>query len=171
MRCSRWQVDISAYVDGSLEPEKRLAVVSHMEGCPDCTAFCLEQQRLARFLQSACPELDPPAVVWQRIQAKVGSRQPVRGRLDLWSFFDLLPFPKTAYAIAAIFLVLIVGLVSSVQYRSREESKRYLAELDAFTMETRGNPFLKDFGTENPFFGFAGIESDNPFNGLGSVRK
>ena len=73
--------------------------------------------------------------------------------------------------IAALFLVLIVGLISLDQYRSREESARYLAELDAFTLETRGNPFLKDFGIENPFFRFPGVESDNPFNGLGSVTK
>ena len=66
---------------------------------------------------------------------------------------------------------MVIGLVSLDQYRGHNEDARYLAELDAFTLEARGNPFMEDFSTENPFFGFARVESNNPFNGLGSVTK
>ena len=47
------------YLDGRLDPETRLAVESHLAGCPDCAARLRRQQSVVRFLQETALD-DPP---------------------------------------------------------------------------------------------------------------
>ena len=47
------------YLDGQLDPDSRVAVESHLAGCPDCAARLRKQQSVVRFLQET-PLYDPP---------------------------------------------------------------------------------------------------------------
>jgi anti-sigma factor RsiW len=47
------------YLDGRLDPDTRLAVESHLAGCPECTARLRQQQSVVRILQET-PLYDPP---------------------------------------------------------------------------------------------------------------
>jgi anti-sigma factor RsiW len=58
------------YLDGRLDERTRLAVESHLAGCPDCAARLRTQQSVVRFLQET-PLDDPPEDLEYRAIGKI----------------------------------------------------------------------------------------------------
>jgi anti-sigma factor RsiW len=98
--------ELSALLDGALDPAARQAVESHLAGCPACRA---EHRRLQGALAAlarlpAAPEPSP----WfeTRLAARL-ARAPRRGLLGRWSGWRLA-VPATGLAAALLAGVLLV---------------------------------------------------------------
>jgi anti-sigma factor RsiW len=167
MKCSDWRLDISAYLDGNLEPSGCQAVEEHLGVCPECSSFYAEQEELTLALRRGLPDLEPPSRIWQQIESQLES-QPTPG---FWNLADLFRMPRLGYAGAALVLVLMMGLFLSDFPGTVGEEERYLAELDAYNIEVRGNPFLAEVGTENPFMNLGQFGTETPFERLGGRQQ
>jgi anti-sigma factor RsiW len=56
--CERHQMDLSAWLDGEIDPHTMQATLDHLLDCPDCTRFYRE----ARGLQAIVERLEPATV-------------------------------------------------------------------------------------------------------------
>jgi len=167
MNCSDWRLDISAFLDGNLELSRSDALEQHLVECVECSSFLAEQKELDLTFQTALPNLEPPTRIWQGIEARLVSQPKPR----FWDFSDLLRMPRLGYAGAALVVILMFGLLIFDKPDSVGEEARYLAELEAFSIEVKGNPFLADVQTENPFMKLGKFGSGNPFQQLGGSQQ
>ena len=172
MNCSNWKRDISAWLDGSLSPEKVKKVRLHLETCPDCTSFRAELSQVDEVFESARQvELNPPPFMWQRIQARIQEQEETlssqSSRGGLLAGFGI---PQLRYAIGASLLLLVTGVVAIRTRSPQSIDPESLTQLDSYTMEVSGNPFLIQSGEQNPFFGLSQQEPGNPFE-LGGVTQ
>ncbi len=172
MNCSSWKRDISAWLDGALPPGKVEEMRLHIETCPDCARLHAELTPVSEVFESARQvELDPPPFMWQRIQARIQEQEEIRSsqssRSGLLAWFGI---PQLRYALGASLLLLVTGVVA-IQTRSPQSiDPDSLMQLDSYTMEVSGNPFLRQSGEQNPFFGLSQQEPGNPFE-LGGVTQ
>jgi hypothetical protein len=121
------------------------------------------------LLSAALPDREPPDSIWLGIEERLAV-VPVTGEKTspIWGLFGWLRVPQLGYAMAAVLFCLLVGLF---MVQKPVDDSRYLAELEAFTIEVKGNPFQEKMGTENPFFQLSHSGSDNPFEGLGGSKQ
>jgi len=169
MSCSEWCLDISAYLDGNLESARSRSVERHLKECAACASFYAEQHELNQVLRATLPDLEPPPQIWHRIEAQLVSRPAVAKVPKPWNLLGLFRIPRLGYAGAV--LVLMVGLFIFDTPSTGGDDERYLAELEAFSIEVKGNPFLRDVQAENPFFKLGQYESGNPFERLGGSQQ
>ena len=59
---------LNDYVDGALGPADQVGVARHLEQCAACALLVAQLQHIVRDARSLRP-MDPPAQVWERIQA------------------------------------------------------------------------------------------------------
>ena len=167
MSCSEWHLQISAYIDGSLRSVESDALREHLQICADCAAFYKDHLTLHRTFQTELPDLDPPPRIWSRIEEQLSTQTKTAS----WDFSKLFRMPRLGYAGAAFVFFLAVSLYLSDSPDSVEDEMRYLAELDAFQIEVKGNPFLQDIQAENPFMKLGQYETGNPFKRLGGSQQ
>lgn len=167
MNCSERQLDISAYLDGSLDPVRNSAVEKHMAECADCASFYTEHLELNELFQAAVPDRQPPERIWHRLEAQLAEDQRAVAVSRTWDFRNLFRMPQLGYAGALCVLVLMVGLFLIDTPGTGSDEQRYLAELEAFNIEVEGNPFLGDIRAENPFLKLGQFDAGNPFERLG----
>ena len=77
--CQEHEMELSAFADGELEPERRMALESHLEGCEDCRAELEGFGRLASVLRESDAEAleDFPQVsLWPAIAGALATGQP-----------------------------------------------------------------------------------------------
>ena len=168
MDCSKWSADISAYLDGSLEPARTPALLEHLEVCPECASFYQEHLRITQLFSAALPDQDPPESIWLGIESRLATGPALEERPFRWNFIGWFRVPQLGYALAAAVVCVLVGLVL---LQKPEDNSKYLAELEAYTIEVQGNPFQERMGTENPFLQLSHFESGNPFEGLGGSKQ
>lgn len=172
MNCSKWRPEISAWIDGALSSGKAEEVRLHIRTCPECTRLHGELSLVGEVLESARKsELDPPPFMWQRIQARIQEQEEARipdtGRRGLLEWFGI---PQLRYAVGASLLLIVTGVVA-IRTRAPESlDPDGLIQLDSYTMEVSGNPFLTQSDEQNPFFGLGQQEPGNPFE-IGGVTK
>ena len=70
--CEEIQPYLSEYVDGTLSPERRGTVASHVAACGLCRETARDFERLRDAARSLGP-IAPPALVWQNIAASLPS--------------------------------------------------------------------------------------------------
>ncbi len=99
MNCDRVQENLSAYLDGELDPEEENALRLHLEGCTTCSAQ-LESLRSTVRLVGSLPRIDAPAALMQRLQRATAGRRPA---------FRLLN-PAAVLTGAALVLVALVAV-------------------------------------------------------------
>ncbi len=166
MSCERWQVDISAWLDGALSPAEEARLGAHLQSCGECSRFLAIQRRLGTAL-SAAEKLGPPPGLWLRLEAELRRRPETRVAARR-SFWNWLQIPQWAYAAASALLLVLSGIVAvRMQEPAPAAPDRWLAELDSFSIQASGNPFMAPIDDENPFFDFARNPRGNPFKGGG----
>ncbi len=166
-RCN-WSIEISAYLDGNLKSAKLPSVEKHLRECAECASFCAEQRKLNQILVAALPDLEVPPQIWSRIEVQLEAGPSKVTGLRFW---DLLRIPRLSYAAASLVLLLAVFLFIFVTPNRGDEEERMLAELEAFSLEVEGNPFLRDVQADNPFFQFSQDNSGNPFERVGGGQR
>ncbi len=77
MNCDKAQENLSAYLDGELDPGEAGALKEHLEGCSACSAE-LESLRSTVALVRSLPRAQAPAVLRQRVMSATGRRAPAR---------------------------------------------------------------------------------------------
>lgn len=167
MSCENLKPLMTAWIDGRCDAQLEAQLKEHLQQCASCAAFYQEQQHLTRLLQSPDLEVEPPAWVWTRISAQLESA-PQLGSSGFWNdLVAVFRVPSLRYAAVAIlcFLMISAGLLRVG--RPDMSDDLMLAQLEAYKIETAGNPFelapLVD-KTENPFFSFDSL-GNNPFGG------
>ncbi len=170
MSCPTRREDILAWLDRSLDPDRAQALRAHLEDCPACSRFHVEQLEFGRLLESAAEvRLEPPARIWHRIESELAAGQaagfPARTLLDLFRL------PRFAYGFAAFVLLALTALVAIQTRDTGLAADEVLARLDAFSIQTSGNPFLTPpMEAQNPFFILERDEPDNPFQPGGGLK-
>ncbi len=101
MRCQDYKEMISAHVDGALASEERLAVRSHLDGCPKCTQmFHWETQMRTALKRKLSPLAARPALKARVLDQLEGTRTE-----------GVFGWPYLAHGLAAAFALLIIVAV------------------------------------------------------------
>src|SRR5262245_33158238 len=77
--CQENEIALSALADGELDPERRLALESHLEGCPGCRAEFEGFGRLSSALRENDAEIlegFPQISLWPAIAEALEAAQP-----------------------------------------------------------------------------------------------
>ncbi len=160
MKCESWKIQISAYLDGALDGIASDAVLRHIESCQECRRFHQDNSALSSLLSDRVEGKTPSPFAWNKIERRitVGENQK-----SSQSFLDYFRLPRMAYGLASA--LVLISLATLLQLRGpSDEDIQLLAEMDAYTISAKGNPFLERAILEgdNPFFRFeSGL--DNPF--------
>ncbi len=98
MDCQDYKEMISAHVDGALSSEERLAVRSHLDGCPKCTQmFHWETQMRSALKRKLSPIAARPALRARVLDQLEGTRKE-----------GLFGWPYLAHGLAAAFALLLI---------------------------------------------------------------
>jgi anti-sigma factor RsiW len=172
MNCAKWQIEISALLDGALSNPEERAVRRHVRDCSICRTFLAEHQDLTYQVERAAAlRIDPPQRIWARIEAETRRRQLAAAqRPSSWNPFAWLRTPQLGYALSAAMVLLLAGLLAVQTDSTGSPDPGLLAELDAFTLQTGDNPFLQPVEEGNPFFAPGLDDTGNPFKGGGVSR-
>lgn len=164
MKCEFWKQEISAMLDGALDAREKARVDRHLSGCDECRDFFEHHSRLTRFIRNSALAVDPPEILWQKIENKIAVQSPQTERPSaLEPILAWLRVPNVAYGLAAALLLAFTGLVAIRTQDSSLMESRDIAALEAYTIDVSGNPFLSDKVPENPFFDLDEREPANPF--------
>ena len=161
MKCENWKIQISAYLDGALDTAESQAVLQHIESCRECRTFHEETLALSSLFSVRAEGKSPSPFIWNKIERRITAQEETKNRL---SFLDFFRLPRMAYGMASA--MLLIALVALVQLRGPSvENRQLLAEMDAYTIQAEGNPFLArtSLESDNPFFRYK-AGSVNPFN-------
>jgi hypothetical protein len=154
MNCIERHIDISAYLDGALEKSREAELLLHLEGCRDCREFYEEHHKMDALITDVYEDIEIPDRIWNRIEINLEERKNKGERSWLAGFFSHFEIPQLAYGFAALLLFGLASLLALQVYDEFSAHPSYLAELDSFTVDIQGNPFLEvdknDQG--NPFW-------------------
>lgn len=84
MRCFDVQVELEAYVDGELSPERLALLERHLTGCEGCQAELAYLQEVVAALET-WPLVAEPAQLTARVMARVRPRPVLPGFRIRWS--------------------------------------------------------------------------------------
>ena len=84
MRCFDVQVELEAYVDGELNPERAALLERHLAGCEGCQAELARLQAVVAALET-WPLVAEPAQLTARVMAQVRQRPALPGFRIYWS--------------------------------------------------------------------------------------
>jgi predicted anti-sigma-YlaC factor YlaD len=154
--CQQFRPQLSALADQNLEPEQRTEVEEHLDSCSDCSKFLQQELELVQLLGSERFQLEPPPIIWNRIQEQLQSSELPRWRWVFGQIQDAFQVSELRYAFASLVLLLMLSAVFVDSGSKLGPDPQILAHLDSYTVEVKGNPF------------WAGIEDarelrDNPF--------
>jgi len=84
MTCAELEILLCDYADGTLRPEERAALESHLAGCPGCTQLAADIAGVTAFIETVAI-VEPPAELVTRILHQIpDGRQNQSGR-SFWS--------------------------------------------------------------------------------------
>ncbi len=154
--CQHFRPQLSALADHNLEPEYRTQVEEHLASCSGCSGFLKQELEFVDLLGGERFQLEPPPLIWNRIQAQLQSSEPARWRWVLGQIQEAFQLHELRYAFASLVLLLMLSAVFLDSGSKLGPNPQILAHLDSYTVEVKGNPF------------WAGIEDarelrDNPF--------
>ncbi len=159
MSCQQRRIQIVARLDNSLEAAEELGLVRHLDACDPCSRFHAEQCALQSLLVEGAPELEPPARLWIRIQNQIDLVHPAVEAETRPAWLDWLALPAWKPAWAALGLMLVLSLPLFTLQESVDSAA--LAELNAFHIDAKENPFLSEV--------IAPVDG-NPFENLGGLK-
>ena len=174
MNCEGWRIQIVALVGGSCEPREIPKVERHLSACASCQSFYREQLEFSALLGSPEMEATPPEHLWYRIESRLERVEAPAGwtsRLSGW--LDVWRFPALRYSAVSSSVLLLASLLFLSIRDSGQDNQRLLAQLDAYEMTVKGNPFLDRLGSaptpSNPFFSMEPMRV-NPFQAKGNQQ-
>ena len=68
MSCAE-TLSTQAFIDGEITGAEALAIERHIEGCPDCQAFCADAAALSDAIRTHAPRYAAPAALRRRVEA------------------------------------------------------------------------------------------------------
>lgn len=77
MTCEGIEGQLSALIDGDLDPKTKAAVQEHLQGCPDCRELLEDLQQIVRASQEL-PPISPPDWLYAAIRHQVHGQQTHR---------------------------------------------------------------------------------------------
>ena len=116
MSCEPFEVEISALVDGELEPDRVLPVVDHVAGCPDCRRFFLDARRLDAVVAPTRDTAPAPVELWPGIAAAGGLARRPPWALPRWAL------AAAAMAFGALGLWTVLSVAGAAPGTSRIET-------------------------------------------------
>ena len=113
MRCQKVQQDLSAFLDGVVPPDERVAMEAHLRGCPECQGALTRLRRLSSLLENI-PAPPVPVGFSERLMARAYQRQPQRHGLRILPsgpvvFWRNMPASRRVAAVAMVVVGLAVG--------------------------------------------------------------
>ena len=86
MNCHETQELLHAYLDGELDVVSDVALIHHMDQCPECAQAYRNQQALRAALRTSALAFPPPEHLEQRVRSAVrrASRTDTRIRVWIW---------------------------------------------------------------------------------------
>ena len=164
MECEGTKVQVSTLLDANLDIEQVKELEGHLESCPSCAQFYEEQLELSKLLQVAENfQLEPPPAIWQRIDSQISAATER-------SSFLFFPHFNLRYALAGVVVLILVAASVLSLFTTRQEERLLLAELESYTLEVEGNPFLSQIGLKDPLFDLNGQLGENPFDKWRSIQ-
>ena len=127
MVCEVWKSQLDTYVDGELLENQSRALDSHVRNCASCAGDALARVQRKRYLHAAGKRFVPSGQfrrqMQQRIRRKAGWNIPGFN----WRF---------AIAIAAVLVLVTIGVVDLGQHRTTQSQSIYteLADLHVATL-------------------------------------
>ena len=168
MKCKDWKIKIFEFLDGALGEAEASKVLSHIESCPECRRFNEEHSAVGNLVSAHVENAAPSPFTWSKIEHRITSEpEAVPGRAIL----DYLRMPRFAYGLASALVLICLAALIQLRGPSSEELQ-LLAEMDAYTIEAQGNPFInmREPGDDNPFFSYES-GSVNPFENKAEAKK
>ena len=168
MKCKDWKIKISEFLDGALDEAESAKVLSHIESCPECGRFYDEHSAICELVSSRAENAAPSPFTWNKIERRITSEpEAAPGRTIL----DFLRMHRFAYGLASAMVLICLAALIQLRGPSSEELQ-LLAEMDAYTIEAQGNPFISmgDPAGDNPFFSYES-GSANPFDNTVEAEK
>jgi anti-sigma factor RsiW len=71
MNCEQYSENMSAYLDGELDPRAQARLRDHFAACASCAADLDGLRNAARFVESNAPDLELPPGLWNRVQERI----------------------------------------------------------------------------------------------------
>jgi anti-sigma factor (TIGR02949 family) len=128
MRCQDYKEMISAHVDGALSSEERLAVRSHLDGCPKCTQmFHWETQMRTALKRKLSPIAARPALKARVLDQLEGTRKE-----------GLFGWPYMAHGLAAAFALLIIVTVPYLSGPGKVQKEIFTDAIASYQNVMRG---------------------------------
>jgi putative zinc finger protein len=111
--CREWRQSLGAYALEQLDPEQRVGVEAHLEGCAECRAEAESLASLSRLLPLADPSHfgpapQPPPELADRVAATIGAERS-RWRRKRRLRFGLALSGATAAVAAAVLAIFVLG--------------------------------------------------------------
>src|SRR5215831_16537097 len=113
MTCNETKNLLNAYVDGGLDSAGSLSVESHIQRCTSCLTDMENLRSLSSAIQNGGLRFTAPLSLKKKVQAAIRAANPEAKR----SFFNW----RRAGALVSAVLVLVVGLVLTVQQQKSSE--------------------------------------------------
>lgn len=166
MKCHRWQVEISAWLDDQLSSREAESLQAHLNGCPECRRFYQDQLEGQALLEQATElRLQPGPQVWAGVRARIAATASRSERSWCPPHWGAFGIPRLAYGVVTL-LIVVAGMFWMLRWQPDALELRQLAELDEFSLDVAGNPFIMEarFERENPFLPVAFGDDGNPFS-------
>jgi predicted anti-sigma-YlaC factor YlaD len=100
--CEEYEVLISGYLDGELEPGAQRVLEDHVQGCTACRREYESMKRLVVGSRTVLAVAEPPPHVWDTFLDTVYNRLE---RKTAWSLFILGMFALGAYSVVWFYQV------------------------------------------------------------------
>jgi anti-sigma factor RsiW len=151
MDCRQCRDDLTAYLDGELNPADSAEVRSHLETCTSCADELRSFQHAADFVESHKRELELSPGSWNLVRARISSSN------SLPSSRFLVP-NRWRFAFASLAIIATVAL-GYFWYQQAQERN-----LDAYISQyIRIRESRQHFQPENPFMEVSANLDANPF--------
>lgn len=83
MTCEHVREQLTAYLDGDLDPDRGTVVRGHLRTCDACRKVS-EQEAVLRDGLRALPTVDPPTHLWANIQAELATAEIAESKRPAW---------------------------------------------------------------------------------------
>jgi anti-sigma factor RsiW len=167
MDCARCIEELTAFLDGELNPADSERVRSHLDTCASCTDELRSLREAADFVESHQRELELRPGSWNLVRARISA-------MDSPSPFRFLAPNRWRIAMASLAIIAALG-IGYIQYHQvqRRSLDKYIAQyMRDRRAQQPARPVFSDFRAgfksedsraRNPFAEFRTTITDNPF--------